>query len=34
MRSLTYLTSFGGHQYKHIYSETNGKFSGPLPEEY
>ncbi|ORE02181.1 hypothetical protein BCV72DRAFT_309359 [Rhizopus microsporus var. microsporus] len=28
------LESFGGHQYKHIYSEANGKFSGPLPEEH
>ncbi|GAA5809797.1 hypothetical protein MFLAVUS_003210 [Mucor flavus] len=27
------LESFGGHGYKHIYGETHGKFSGPLPEE-
>ncbi|KAI7893265.1 dipeptidyl peptidase IV N-terminal region-domain-containing protein [Mucor mucedo] len=27
------LESFGGHEYKHIYGETGGKFSGPLPHE-
>ncbi|CAO3622792.1 unnamed protein product [Mucor hiemalis] len=27
------LESFGGHEYRHIYGETNGKFSGPLPHE-
>ncbi|KAG1043078.1 hypothetical protein G6F43_011751 [Rhizopus delemar] len=27
------LESFGGNEYRHIYTETNGKFSGPLPHE-
>ncbi|CAO3681278.1 unnamed protein product [Rhizopus stolonifer] len=27
------LESFGGHEYRHIYTEMNGKFSGPLPHE-
>ncbi|RCI03344.1 hypothetical protein CU098_011828 [Rhizopus stolonifer] len=27
------LESFGGHEYKHIYRERHGQFSGPLPSE-
>ncbi|KAK4510874.1 uncharacterized protein ATC70_005309 [Mucor velutinosus] len=27
------IESFGGHEYKHIYNEMHGKFSGPLPKE-
>lgn len=27
------LESFGGHEYRHIYTEMNGKFSGPLLHE-
>ncbi|KAI8890997.1 hypothetical protein K501DRAFT_328149 [Backusella circina FSU 941] len=28
------LDSYGGHEYQHIYRESNGRFSGPLPDEH